>query len=55
MIAAFWAMVLMVGTAVSYVKLVPVFWVAALPAASLTSTAIVYELPLDSPAMSEAA
>ena len=36
-------------------KLVPVFCVAAFPAASLTSTAIVYEVPLTRLAMSEAA
>ena len=36
-------------------KLVPVFWVAALVAASLTSTAMVYEVPLDRLAMSDAA
>ena len=36
-------------------KLVPVFWVAALPAASLTSTAMVYDVPLVSPCRSDAA
>ena len=36
-------------------KLVPVFWVAALPAESLTSTAIVYVEPLVSACRSDAA
>ena len=35
------AMELIVGATLSYTKLVPVFWVAALPAASLTSAAMV--------------
>ena len=36
-------------------KVVPVFWVAAFPAASLTSTAMVYVVPLVSACRSDAA